>query len=92
MAEVRLARRAEKELDGLSKRVAVRVLDALERLGADPGSPELDVKVLAGRRPWRRLRVGDHRVVFKLSDRGRVVLVARVIDRRELERVVRTLP
>lgn len=92
MAEVRLARRAEKDLDALPKRVAVRVLDALERLGGDPSAPELDVKAMVGRRPWRRMRVGDHRLLFKLSDRGRVVLVARVIDRRELERAVQTLP
>lgn len=76
----------------MPERVAVRILDALERLGIDPGSEALDVKPLTGRRPWRRLRVGDHRLVFRLSERGRILLVARIVDRRELERAVGTLP
>jgi len=92
VAEVRLARRAEKDLDALTKRVAVRVLNALEALGEDPGAEQLDVKPLVGRRPWRRMRVGDYRVLFKVADRGRIVLVARVIDRRDLERALTTLP
>jgi mRNA-degrading endonuclease RelE of RelBE toxin-antitoxin system len=92
VAEVRLARRAEKDLDGLTKRAAARVLNALEKLGKDPASEELDVKALVGRRPWRRLRVGDYRILFRPSQRGRVLLVARVFDRRELERALATLP
>jgi mRNA interferase RelE/StbE len=91
VGEVRLARRAEKDLDGLPKRAAVRVLNALEKLGKDPASEELDVKALLGRRPWRRLRVGDYRILFRPSQRGRVLLVARVIDRRELERALASL-
>jgi len=92
VADIRLSRRAVKDLDALAKRTAARVLGVLERLGEDPASAELDVKGLAGRRPWRRLRVGDHRVLFKPVDRGRILLVARIIDRKELERAVAGLP
>lgn len=92
MAELRLARRAEKDLDGLPKRVAARVVKALEILGEDPGAEGLDVKPLVGRRPWRRLRVGGYRILFKPAERGRVLLVGRVIDRRDLERALTTLP
>jgi mRNA-degrading endonuclease RelE of RelBE toxin-antitoxin system len=80
-----------KDLDALPNRTARRVLDALEQLGKDPGSSELDVKPLVGRRPWRRYRVGDFRIVFRLAEQGRVLLVARVVDRKELERALRTL-
>jgi mRNA-degrading endonuclease RelE of RelBE toxin-antitoxin system len=91
VAEVRLARGTEKDLDGLPKRAAVRVLNALEKFGEDPAAEGLDVKALVGRRPWRRMRVGDYRILFRPSQRGRVLLVARVIERRELERALASL-
>jgi len=92
VAEVRLSRRAVRDIDALPDRTARRVLDALAQLGMDPGSDTLDVKALVGRRPWRRSRVGDHRILFRPADQGRVILVARVVDRKELERALRTLP
>jgi mRNA-degrading endonuclease RelE of RelBE toxin-antitoxin system len=92
VADVRLARRAVKDLDSLSDKAAERVANALELLEQDPESRSLDVKPLKGRKPWRRLRVGNHRVVFRRSDGGKVLLVARVVDRKYLERAVTTLP
>ncbi len=92
MAEVRLARRAVKDFDSLPDKAASRVVDALALLGQDPESRSLDVKPLKGRKPWRRLRAGNHRVIFRLSSGGKVLLVARVVDRKYLERAVTTLP
>ncbi|HVE76138.1 MAG TPA: type II toxin-antitoxin system RelE/ParE family toxin [Actinomycetota bacterium] len=92
MAEVRLSRRAVKDLDGLSVRDRKSVVAALERLAANPSDPSLDVKPLVGRRPWRRLRVRNFRVLFHLYDSQRTLLVARVIDRKELEQAVLSLP
>lgn len=92
MAEDQLSRRAVKDLDGLQAKVARRVLDALEQLASDPQGSALDVKPLVGRRPWRRLRLGNHRVLFRISKGGKVLLVGRVIDRKELDQAVMTLP
>jgi mRNA-degrading endonuclease RelE of RelBE toxin-antitoxin system len=92
VAEVRLARRAVKDLDSLPDKAAENVGDALELLGREPESRTLDVKPLKGRKPWRRLRVGNYRVVFRLSNGGRYLLVARVVYRKHLERVAATLP
>ncbi len=92
MTEVRLARRAVKDLDSIPKRVAENVINAIEKLSADPSDASLDVKVLVGRRPWRRLRVGNHRVLFHFSDGQKVLLVGRVIDRKELNQAVESLP
>ncbi len=89
MAQVRLSRRAVKDLDGISAAQTRRTLDALERLAQDPAGSTLDVKPLVGRRPWRRLRIGDYRVLFRI-DRS-AFLIARVVYRRDLDRVVRTL-
>ncbi len=92
MAEVRLARRAVKDLDSLQTKSARNVIVAIEKLGADPSDPNLDVKALVGHRPWRRLRVGNYRVVFRLSEGKKVLLVGRVIDRKALHEAVQSLP
>jgi len=80
-----------KDLDDLPKRAASRIADVLEDLAADPRSTAFDVKPLVGRRPWRRLRVGDYRVLYR-PEGGEVLLVGRVVDRKELDRAMRTLP
>jgi mRNA interferase RelE/StbE len=92
VAEVRLARRAVKDLDSLAKKAAANVITAIEKLGANPSDPNLDVKPLAGHRPWKRLRIGNYRVVFQLSDVQRVLLIGRIVDRKELDQAVKTLP
>ena len=91
MAEVRLARRAVKDLDSLQAKSARNVIVAIEKLGADPNDKNLDVKALVGHRPWRRLRVGNYRVVFRLSEGKKVLLVGRVIDRKALHEAVQSL-
>jgi mRNA-degrading endonuclease RelE of RelBE toxin-antitoxin system len=90
--EVRFSRRAADGLDSLPQRTARRIADPLRTLAEDPRSPTLDIKVLVGRRPWRRLRLGDHRILFRPAQGGNVLLVGRVVDRRELDRAVRSLP
>jgi mRNA-degrading endonuclease RelE of RelBE toxin-antitoxin system len=92
VAEVRLARRAIKDLDVLPDKVAGRIVDLIEKFSKNPQGPEFDVKLLVGRRPWRRLRTRDHRILFRFSDGGKVLLVGRVVDRKELEQAVLTLP
>lgn len=92
MTEIRLARRAVKDLESIPKKVAEGIVTAIERLSADPSDTSLDVKALVGRRPWRRLRVGDCRVLFHFSDGQKVLLVGRVIDRQELAQAAKSLP
>ncbi|MFZ1926845.1 MAG: hypothetical protein WAU42_11955 [Solirubrobacteraceae bacterium] len=49
-----------------------------------------DVKPVAGHVPWRRLLVGEHRVLYRelAADPDVRYLVARVIDRRDLHRAI----
>ncbi len=95
-----LAPQAERDLRKLRRspdlgrlRGAIR---ALER-----GEEGLDIVALEGRRPWRRLRDGDWRIIFRqlsqaetrrmgIAD-GDAILVARVVNRRELDRAIRAL-
>ncbi len=94
-SRIELAQRAVRDMrkmDGPERR---RIRAALRELVEDAAN--LDVKALAGRAPWLRLRVGDWRVLYRpLSEReaargGPGWLVARVVNRRELQRAVRSL-
>jgi mRNA-degrading endonuclease RelE of RelBE toxin-antitoxin system len=99
---VELSRRAERELLRLAARDRERIVLALRSLGIAPPPANLDIAPLRGRPPWLRLRVGDFRVLFRpltMDERSglklageRGYLVARVVNRRELERAVRILP
>lgn len=87
-----LSPRAAGEYEALPQTAARRVTAALDRLSSAPTAPNPNVKPLVGRKPWRRLRVGAYRVLFRLSDRGTEVWIGRIVDRKELDRAVRTLP
>jgi mRNA-degrading endonuclease RelE of RelBE toxin-antitoxin system len=51
---------------------AKRLRDAVERLaGGGEDAENLDIKALAGRAPWLRLRVGEWRVIYRPIDPGR---------------------
>lgn len=92
MTKVQLSRRAVKDLDSLPKKNARSMIAGIEKLAEEPDAPNLDVKLLLGRRPWRRLRVGNYRVLFRFYEGRREILVGRVFDRRELEKAIQTLP
>ena len=87
--------------------VAQSIVRALESLTNSPTPANLDVKALEGRPPWIRLRVGDWRAILRPLDvdelaelsrsRGErvergTVYVARVVNRRDLERAIAALP
>ena len=100
---VELGRRAQRDLRTLPDRDRNRIVRALrEDLAVDPIPPNLDLVALRGRAPWLRLRSGDWRVLLRplspselahvadTAERG--FLVGRIVNRRDLERAVATLP
>lgn len=88
LGNIKLAPRAIRDLKGLDRQTRKRVQQAFEALGADAAN--LDIKPVAGHPPWRRLRVGEHRVLYRELDAETDArcLVARVIDRRDLHRAI----
>ena len=73
--------------------VSGRIVAGVRALAADD-VVALDVVPLAGRPPWRRLRVGDWRVLFRIAPyQGEdTVIVLRAVPRGELEGAVSRLP
>ena len=84
---VRLSPRAERDLRRLDPPVRRRVVEGLRALGG--GAPNLDLKALKGASPWWRLRLNDHRILYRPLDEG--WLVKGIVDQRDLERAVRSL-
>lgn len=90
--QVQYSTRAAREIHKLPARDAKRLRDAIERLaGAGEDAGNLDIKALAGRAPWLRMRVGDWRVIYRPIDSGSGYFVARVINRRDLQAAVKQL-
>ena len=73
---------ARSDLRGVDRESAMRILLALTRYG-DFG--EGDVKALSGHWDgYYRLRVGDHRVVFRMAPEG--IVIVRIRHRSEVYR------
>ncbi|MGB7686661.1 MAG: type II toxin-antitoxin system RelE/ParE family toxin [Solirubrobacterales bacterium] len=87
------AARQIRKLDGAERERLEEALRQLARDSADtPGSRGgKSLKRIRGRRDrFFRLRVGDMRVVFEVLKEERVLLVAGVVNRRDLERWLRS--
>ena len=78
------ARSARKELQNLDPQVARRILKAIEALVANP-RPSGVVKLEGASDLWR-IRVGEWRVVYRISDRDRLLDVIAVRHRRDAYR------
>ena len=77
---VRIEKRAEKELGGAQAKIQARLIEAIDSLSDDPfaGRP------LRG--PWkgfRRVRVGDYRIVYQVLAEQSIVQVLHIRHRRD---------
>jgi len=84
---VRLSARGERDLRRLGHQVRRRIVAGLQAL--DFAAANLDIKPIKGSPPWFRLRVGEHRVLYRSIENG--FLVERIVSRQDLEKGVRTL-
>lgn len=70
-----------------------KVHAGLERLVGEDAA--LDIKPVKGSPPWLRYRIGDYRVIYRPVEdpqRGRVLVVQRVVHRRDLDAAAANLP
>lgn len=81
---VEVAPKAEAQIKALPKAEAKRIVAKLANLAADPRPPKSEQ--LSGSPPFRRVRVGDYRVIYAVDDTARTVIVARVRHRKDVYR------
>ncbi len=80
---VEVAPRVAKDLAGLPRVARLRVEAAIEALADDPRPP--GAKKLVGEDAYR-VRVGDYRIIYEISNAALLVLVVRVRHRKEVYR------
>jgi mRNA interferase RelE/StbE len=80
--------RAVRQLRAIPQPAALTILQALAPLGDDPRRPDANVKKLTGYEDRYRLRVGDYRVIYDVTDKELVILVVGVGHRREIYRAM----
>ena len=83
MYELRILRRAVKDIARLPKDYSRPVSERIEALATNP-RPRSARKLT--NQPGYRLRVGVYRILYDIDDAGRVVTVYRVKHRREAYR------
>ena len=77
---------AVRQLRAIPQTAALTILRAMTPLGDDPRRPDANLKKLAGYEDRYRLRVGDYRVIYDVTDAELVILVVGVGHRREIYR------
>jgi mRNA interferase RelE/StbE len=77
---------AVRQLKAIPQTAALTILRAMTPLGDDPRRPDPNVKKLAGYQDRYRLRVGDYRVIYDVTDAELVILIVGVGHRREIYR------
>jgi mRNA interferase RelE/StbE len=80
--------RAVGQLRAIPQPAALTILRALTPLGDDPRRPDANVKKLVGHEDRYRLRVGDYRVIYEVSDGQLIILIVGVGHRREIYRAM----
>ena len=89
--ELRITAAAAKELDALPRKKDRQAVVARIRALADEPRPPGVVK-LSGEEPLYRIRQGPHRIVYTIEDDRLVVVVIRIVDRKEAYRKTRGTP
>lgn len=70
-----------KDMRGIPKKNARRIVAAIKSLADDPRPP--DTKKLSGQERYR-LRQGNYRILYEIEDDRLIVCVVRVGDRRDV--------
>lgn len=82
MYQVVVERKAEKDLNRLSSVIYRRICEVIYALAENPRP--LGCRKLAGTGNDWRVRVGDYRVIYEITDTVHIVRVTRVRHRREV--------
>jgi len=76
--KVKLAKKASKQIEGLPVQIQERVLNALRIIQSNPHRAKQLHGMFAGA---YRYRVGNYRIVFRILESERAILIANVLHR-----------
>ena len=81
MYEIKFARTATQELRSLPHKAIQRIAEKIDQLAENPRPA--NCRKLQGYDNLWRIRVGDYRVIYEISDQIKVVEVRRIRHRRD---------
>jgi mRNA interferase RelE/StbE len=88
--DIQLTKTAAGDLDSIPDDLRRKVLQDINILSTNPFLFGSNVKKLKGfKPPLYRLRSGDYRVLYRVK--GETVTIMRVIDRKDLERIIKRI-
>ena len=79
---------AVKQLTAIPQTAALTILRAMTPLGDDPRRPDANLKKLAGYQDRYRLRAGDYRVIYDVTDAELIILAVGAGQGREIYRAL----
>lgn len=82
--QIKFSKRAEKQFEGLPRKIQTRLQPQIDALALDPRPP--GVQKLKEVKNQYRLRVADYRIVYEIQDAILLVILLRVGHRREVYR------
>jgi mRNA interferase RelE/StbE len=88
--DIQLTYSAVDDLDCIPESPKKKIIASLKKLSLNPFAPSPNIKKLKGfKPPIYRIRSGDFRVLYRVHNK--TIIIMRVIDRKDLERVVKKL-
>jgi mRNA interferase RelE/StbE len=78
---VEFTSRADRDVRDLDRDARDKILERCAELGEQPRGQQ--TKKLQGQSSSYRARVGTHRILFSIDDDAKVVVIARVVDRKD---------
>jgi len=78
------------DLDCLPEDRQTKIVALIKKISFNPFASETSIKKLKGfKTPLYRIRSGDFRILYRLQEK--TVIIMRVIDRKDLDRVIKGL-
>jgi mRNA interferase RelE/StbE len=88
--DIQTTQTAVDDLNNIPRELRNKILPDIRNLSSNPFLFGSNVKKLKGfKPPLYRLRSGDYRILYRVQ--GQLITIMRVIDRKELERVIKRL-
>lgn len=80
---IEFAPRIEKQLSVIPKAIRNKIFDRIEKLKKNPRPPQVE-PLHGSESGFFRIRQGDYRIVYSINDNRLLVLVVRVVHRKEV--------
>ena len=75
---------AQKELNRLPNKIALKISSAIVELASDPFPPNF--KKLQSQNNTYRIRIGNYRIIYALDNSSKLIYVARIRHRKDAYR------